>query len=383
VKTGRASDLLWKIAAVNYISHITKQPLDQIVKQRYSDDERVDACCKGYMVGKAASAPAMTTVVGWAAELVQVATNDLLDQRQGISVFGSLRPMGLSLSFDGVGSIKVPRRDGHGTGATGDLRGSFVGEGDPIPVRQAKFASITMIPHKLGVISVMTREIIRASNPAIEAIVREGILEDTAFAVDQALLDNVAGSVIRPAGLMNGVTPGSGSGGGTVANITADLAAVIQPFITANATTGLVFLLNPSNVFKLQWVSTSVGVYPFRDAINANTLGGIPCIVSSHVNPANLVLIRAADFCSVNGGAEFDVSEQATLHMDDGAYPVTNAIPVGGPPLQIASGAAGAGVLATPTRSLFQTATSALRLLQELTWAMRRAGMISVVTIAW
>jgi hypothetical protein len=78
-------------------------------------------------------------------------------------------------------------------------------------------------------------------------------------------------------------------------------------------------------------------------------------------------MIDAADFVSVSGAPEFEVSEVATIHMEDTT------------PLNIASGAQGSGVLATPTQSMFQTAQIAIRMLANVNWAMRRSGMVQFI----
>jgi hypothetical protein len=83
-------------------------------------------------------------------------------------------------------------------------------------------------------------------------------------------------------------------------------------------------------------------------------------------------MIDAEDFVSVTGAPEFDVSDLATLHMEDTT------------PLQIATGAQGSGVLATPTQSMYQTAQIAIRLLANVNWAMRRSGMVQyIVGVTW
>jgi hypothetical protein len=80
-----------------------------------------------------------------------------------------------------------------------------------------------------------------------------------------------------------------------------------------------------------------------------------------------VILVDGADFFSATGDEpRFDVSDQATLHMEDTS------------PLPIATGAQGSGVLATPTRSLFQTDSMAIRMLLDMNWALRRTG-----TLAW
>lgn len=249
----RPMDLLVKLGVLHFKAFCSRQTLDVVRQQTYPDRIDMDA------VVKAVTNPAATTVAGWAAELVETAIDDFIQTLVPISVYARLSGMGIRFTFGRNGVLKIPRRNRVKNGA-GDLRGAFVGEGQPIPVRRGSVGSISLTPHKMGVISDYTREMAAHSTPAIEGLIREGIVEDTADAIDTALLDAVAGDTVRPAGLLNGVSGIAGTAGGGIAAMTADIAAILQPFITANAADRLVFLINPTNVFKLQWASTAVGV---------------------------------------------------------------------------------------------------------------------------
>lgn len=374
----RPRDLLVRMAVINFRSFALRQPLDQIRQSYYPERAELDA------VVKAVTNPAMTTVAGWAAELVDSAIADFLESLRPVSAYGALRGLGAQFTFGRNGSIKIPSRN-HVRRGPGDLAGAFVGEGQPIPVRRGSTGSITLIPHKMGVISTYTREMAMHSTPAIESIIREGIVEDTAVAIDAALLDNNPATAIRPAGLLNGVVAIPGTAGGGVDAMTDDIAAALGPFITANAASGLAWLMNPANAFKLTWAATPVGTYPFRENVAAGNLAGYPIIQSTNVPVDRILLVRASDFATSSGDTPtFDVSDQATIHEDDGSYPATEAIPVPGSVLPIATGAAGAGVVATPVRSLWQTASIGIRMLLDIDWAMRRPGMVVEISpITW
>lgn len=373
----RAADLLVRMGVVHLRAFAQRKPYEQVRAETYPDRPDVDA------VIKAATNPALTTVAGWAAELVDTAILDFLEALTPLSVYAQLRTLGIRFSFGRNGVIKIPRRN-KPRNAAGDLRGAFVGEGAPIPVRRGSFGSISLTPHKMGVISTFSREMANQSTPQIEGLIREAIVEDTAEAIDVALLDAVAGDTIRPAGLLNGVTPITGSVvAASVDKMTADMSAAIAPFIAANAADRLVFLINPSNAFKMQWASTTVGVYPFRDQIVAGTISGVPVIQSTMVPTTSLICMRYADFVSsVADTPEFDVSDVASIHEDDGAYPTDQAMRTGTAtvlPLVDAAGTA-----AKPVRSLWQTASIGVRMLLDMDWAMRRASMVTHVSpIAW
>jgi HK97 family phage major capsid protein/HK97 family phage prohead protease len=373
----RAADLLVRMGVVHLRSFAQRKPFEQVRQETYPDRPEVDA------VIKAATNPALTTVAGWAAELVDTAILDFLEALTPLSVYAQLRTMGIRFSFGRNGVIKIPRRN-RPRNAPGDLRGAFVGEGAPIPVRRGSFGSISLTPHKMGVISTFSREMANQSTPQIEGLIREAIVEDTAEAIDQALLDAIAGDTIRPAGLLNGVSTTPASAAATsVDKITADMAAALAPFITANAADRLVWLINPSNAFKMQWASTTVGVYPFRDQIAAGNIAGLPVIQSTMVPTTSLILVRYADFVSsVADTPEFDISDVASIHEDDGGYPTDQAMRAGTATVLPLVDAA--GVAAKPVRSLWQTASIGVRMLLDMDWAMRRASMVTHVSpLAW
>ena len=165
----------------------------------YGDDEMTKNMCD--LIIRAVANPAMTTVSGWAAELVQQTYTDLMPLLMPKAILTRLAAKGLSLSFGRFGRIIIPTRS-----RTPTIAGSFVGEGLAIPVRQGAFTSQTLVPKKLAVISTWTREMNDHSTPAIEGLIREAIQVDTSVAIDSVLLDANAATVIRPAGLLNGVS---------------------------------------------------------------------------------------------------------------------------------------------------------------------------------
>lgn len=390
-KTGKdlkGIGLYAKMAAAQITSFMERRPLEAIVLRDYSGRDDLHEVSKIWAMSpqqRAAVAPAQTTVTGWATELVQQTYGEFLEDLKAVSVYAQLSslPGSFRVNFDGYGKVIIPNRV-RAVGATGDVAGAFFGEGKPIPVRRATFASQTLVPKEMGVITEFTKEMASRSTPAIEGLLRNAIITDTASAIDRALLDNVAVSAIRPAGLANGVTAITGSADAD--NETAlriDIMAALAPFIAGNAADGLAIMINPASKIAIALMTTALGAPSmFASQVNAGNLAGYPLIVSNNVATTDLWIVRATDFASAtNDSPVFDVSEQATLHEDDGyASDVTVAATV----LPIATGTAGAGVVATPVRSLFQTNSIALRMVLGMNWAMMRTGEVSHVTgITW
>src|SRR4029077_17373957 len=130
------------------------------------------------------------------------------------------------------------------------IAGSFVAQGAPIPVRQGAFSAITFTPKKMAVISTFTREIAEHSTPAIEGLIRQAIVEDTAVAIDTVLLDATAATTTRPAGLRAGVSATTATAGGGIAGMIGDIRGLTGALITG--TNGNlrspVWIMNPADV---------------------------------------------------------------------------------------------------------------------------------------
>jgi HK97 family phage prohead protease len=315
------------------------------------------------MVLRAASAPAITTVAGWAQELVHIIYTDLMPLLLPHAILTRLAARGLALNFGRAGKIVIPTRS-----RTPALAGSFVGEGQAIPVRQGAFTSQTLTPKKVAVISTWTKEMDEFSIPAIEGIIREAVMLDTGIAIDSVLIDINPATVIRPAGLLNGIVATPSTAGGGLTSILGDLKALIGG-LAANTYGNIrdpVWLLNPGEVLAASLAMAPNGLFPFRDEVERGTLNNIPIIDSATIPLHTVALIDAADFVTAGAeGPRLELSDQATLHMEDTAP--LDLVAAGSPP-----------VVAAPQRSLFQTDSLALRLVMRLNWVQRRAG-----TVVW
>jgi HK97 family phage major capsid protein/HK97 family phage prohead protease len=355
-KEVKGLDLIVRAAVVRGVAHFGGMSVDKALEQRYPGHEATA------VIVKADQTIGTTTVSGWASELVQTAYADFLQALMPFSIYPALRDRGIGLSFDGVGTASIPSRTAGGAG------GGWVAEGAPIRVGRLATAGTTMTPRKLGVIVPFSRELAKRSTPAIEALVRQAILEDTGVILDSALVDNVAGSTARPAGLLNGVSAvASGYGGGDYAAVLADFKALLAPFFTANAADNIVVLMNPTQGLALSMMPGPDGVIgSFMGAIRER----VTFLESTNVPVGRLIALRASDFATALGDApEFDVSEQATVHMEDTT------------PLEVVSAA---GTVADPIRSFFQTATIGVRMLMDVAWKMRRTGVVQWIDgVTW
>ena len=385
-KDEKAGDLLVKMAVTNFIAHCQNKNVLDVVKERYADDSRVDA------IIKTAVSTADTTTAGWAAELVGSDIQGFMDHLKPYSIYASLAAKGTSITFGNNGSVTIPRRAGSNT----DIAGAFVGENGVIPVKRTTLASDTLWPYKMGVISTFTKELARSSNPHIETIIRKAMIDDTANALDNALLDTEAAVTgVRPASITNGVT-GQISAGDTAADIITDLKFLINALSSKNAGMAAVLIMNPARVLGLSTVTTATGGFLFRDEIAQSRVLGLPFISSTNCPADQVIILDAAYFATAFGMPQIDVSDTATLTManSDGTAPTQATDGSGalgtaeqvlpGSGISVVGGESGAATAGYQAQSMFQVWAVAVRNVMPVSWAMTRADLVERVTgVSW
>jgi HK97 family phage major capsid protein/HK97 family phage prohead protease len=386
-RRGRAADLLVQAALVSLRSHTERRAADEIVERDFGDSRELQA------VVRAATNPAQTGVTGWAAELMEEVTMDFQDMLMPESIWRRL-PM-QRMSFDN-GKIRLPGRSARG------LAGDFVAEGQPIPVRQTAFASVSLEPYKMAVITALTRELAKYSNPQAIPILRQAMIDDTIVTLDSLFLDaNAAVATLRPAGLQATATGSNTrvSSGTTLANVITDLKAATAQMSALNMGRRPVWVMNTVRLTSLSLMQNASGGFMFRDELagGQGTLVGIPVLHSTTV-PSNVVfLIDASELATAAEiTPEIEISTEAALHMESTASTANAAgtgatagtvapiaFPAGGAPGGT-PGTPAIGDYAQPVRSLFQTYSLALRMIWPVDWTVRRAGAVQTITgVAW
>lgn len=355
-------DFYFRAMAAGVKAFTDKVELGHMLRQMYGTDQALE------IVTRAAVSPANTTVAGWAAELVQTANAAFLDRLVVESMYARLSALGARYDLGRNGSLKIPTR-----ASTPRAAGAWVGEGAPKPVKRIGLSSVTLTPHKLAVISTYTEEMALYSTPAIEGVLRQAMTDDTSEALDGFLIDNVAASATRPAGLLNGVTPLTPSAAATdTAKIVADLKALVGAIIGAGGGRSIAILMNPLQALSIGFAQTSTGDFMFAGVTEAGQKFMATIIPNRGVPAGTLIAVDAADFATATGDApRFAVSNEATLHEEDTS--------------PLALGTVGSpNTVAAPMRSLFQTDSIAIRLSLYVTWAMRRAGMVATMSgVTW
>lgn len=336
-----------------------------VCQERYKDDE-----VSAFMVGlttKAAQAPATTFTPGYAAELVRQTYRAWMDAIGQVAILPRLpfRPE----NFDDGSPIIYPGRADPGT-FPANFQAMWRKEGDPIRVGVLSTTSQTLTPYSAGVIGHFTKELFKRSSPNIEAIIRDAIVEDTAYYLDGYFFSSTAAAAgVSPGGIAAGIAAGDtrAQSGTTTANVNADTQDMINDLlITRRLGRSPVWVMNSINAAAVGAVVnpfSGTTVYP-GISNTGGTFKGYPLFASTTV-PANVVyLIDAAQVVFAGGTPAWEASDQATIHEE-----TETPLPISG---------------ATPVRSLFQTHSMAIKAVYELSWMSLRPGAVQQLTgVTW
>jgi hypothetical protein len=242
-------------------------------------------------------------------------------------------------------SVQIPGRTQSAANA-----GTWVAESAPITVRPlATTPGATLLPRKLMVIQSYTRE--AAVSSLIEDIIKQTVSEAAALVLDAALFGTQAQSAAQPRGLLNGVTPITGTSGGGVNAMSGDFRALFSALAANGAGKAPLFAAAPQQVASLKLMAGPK--FDFEVLSSAALAAGT--VVA--VEPSSLV----SGFDPV---PQFDVGQGPAPHFDDAATDIST------PPATVAA----------PVKSLWQTDSLALRMILRAAWAMRASGHVQVVT---
>lgn len=275
-----------------------------------------------------------TTDAGFAASLVTEnrLVGEFVDMLRAATVFDQL-----------TGFRNAPFNSKIPSQLTGG-QAQWVGEGAPKPLTNPTYSEVEIKEHKLAAITVYTQELMRRSDPAVDILVRDDLIEASKTLIDNTFLDAAAASAVRPAGVLNGVTatPNTGT---TAANYEADLLALVNSFVTANLSLdGSYFIMSETRAAQISLLRDALGNTYFQGMAlrGTRTLMGIPVITSQTVGD-KIILVKTSEILlAQDGGVDVSYSDQATL-VDGGT-----------------------------THHLWQENKFAVRVEKFITWAKRR-----------
>jgi HK97 family phage major capsid protein len=256
-------------------------------------------------------------------------------------------------------NVSIPRQ-------TAGVAAGWVGEGMSKPVQKLDFDRLAIPWAKIAVISVITQELARFSNPAAEMLIRDDLIAAIGQFKDVQLLDPTvtASAGLRPASITNGVTPIPAPAAFTVANIDTALVAALMAMNTALIPmTSPRWIMNGALRIALENIRSSQDV-PAYPEVARGMLKGYPIIESNNIplvagDPPTtmLVLVDASQILHAEDPViDVQMSTEASLQLD--STPTT-------PP--------------TPLVSLFQQNLMAIKAEQYEYWVKRRAAAVQII----
>ena len=263
---------------------------------------------------KAAVASGDTTSSNWAVELADYTymASEFIDLLRPATIIGRIQ-----------GFRRVPFLIRMPATAAG-VSAAWVGQGLGKPLSSMDFDTVTLAQNKISCIVVLTEELVRFSNPAAEAVVRQDMIDAISQYMDQQFIDptvTVSGTV-RPASITNGASSNTTTGS-TIAQITTDVGVVLGKFITNNITLKAgVWVMHPRTALYLSMLRTAQDVFAFPTiSMNGGAFYGMPVITSANVPidtgaDTYIILMDASEiFLADDGGVTLDVSREASLNM--------------------------------------------------------------------
>lgn len=315
----RLADAFIRLAAATVLGKLKKHDAQQRVLER------------------AATNPAMTTVPGWAQELIGQPAPAFLLSLASKSAFAALAARGEMVSLTGLPTKAI-------TGA--DVSAGFVAEGQAISVVSGSLTGLLLSAHKIAAIVTFSEELANSTANLMTTLRR--LLSDACSEVlDEVFFSDSAASPAAPKGVLSGST-------------------LVPPSAAADPNDAL--------------------IEDMQNLVKELDAPQDPCFV---VAPPRLIRIGA-----VLPGSAYPVFASAAVPIDrlicvDGGALLTATMPA--PKFSISEEAALAEEPAPATelmggqqvRSFYQTDTLGLRTLLWATWAVRSGGASFTEPVAW
>ena len=201
----------------------------------------------------------------------------LLQAKATVRQFATVRAMPM-------GNLTLPR---HNLGSMG----AYMGEGSNIPVTRAGFDTINMSWKKYGALTYCTRELLEFTPVDAAAIITNDLISRLALLEDQNFLfgNGTSNGVPAPLGIMyqlnqnTNVINSSVNAQGNVdfQTVSYDLQALELALSGNLVPPPYVMVMSPHTESFLKQVSSTFGVYPFKEELAGGTLNGHKVFVTT------------------------------------------------------------------------------------------------------
>jgi hypothetical protein len=343
--TQQPSNQVWRAATAVVKGHVLGCTAEQAARGLYPDDPVTP------LILRAGSTQATTTDPAWAGPLAQYAVSQAIEDIVAMTVAYRLEMGGaLRIDLGRLASVTVPGRAVSPADA-----GTWVGEGQPIPVRQMNiFPGAKLTPTKLAVIVTLTREITEASN--IEDVLKKLLTEAAGIALDTALFSTAAVSAVKPAGLLYGVTPltpiSSTLGFDACGQ---DMGLLVQDIATRGGGRNAFFIAAPKQATSIRFFAGGqFGDAPGKDILPVAASVGLPVGTVVCLEPESLVFTIA--------DPQFSISSVAAVQQED-TTPTSD--------------------LTNATKSMYQIDAYALKMIVWASWGLRAPHVSFMSTVNW
>jgi len=251
-------------------------------------------------------------------------------------------------------------------GQDGAATGYWVGESKAIPATTADFMDVNLLPLKVAALAVISNELIKDSSPDAEMMVRDALVQASSQRIDLTFLSAAAAVAgVAPAGILNGVTGVTASGTDSDA-MRVDNKALYAPFIAAKNATDLMLVLNPSLAKSISLMVNALGQTEFTGLkATGGDLFGDPAVTGENVTAGQLILLKPSDIYRIGDtGVEVSVSRETMIEQ--------STVPTGATDTPVAASQA--------FTSMFQSESTAIKVVRRINFAKRRASAVSLIT---
>lgn len=292
---------------------------------------------------------------------MNTSNSDALLRVPGIDFSQFIRPATLIGRIRGMREVPLRVRLINGIGGS---TAYWVGEGQSKPISSAAFGRLDLDPLKVVGVAVVTKELLMASNPKADEAVGADLRAAGVAAMDAAFIDpaNLGQANIRPASV-TATAERLQSSGSTVAQIDADLEAMVERLTAAGSDLSTAFwTMRPTTAVSLALKRGSGGAlaYPGMSAKGGELLG-LPVLTTPHLTADTsgsfITLVDASEIAiGDDDESRIHVSLEGAVHMADN------------PP-------SGASMLV----SLYQNNCAAIRVERHVNWKIRREDFAVVL----
>ncbi len=296
------------LIALSRASGMTDKAADVLCAQHPYDRTALDH------IERTAVSAGNTSDASWASPLVQTAA--------AIEFFDLLRSESVSLGRL-TGMRKTAFNIPTAVQSSGVVLG-WDGESAPAPVGKLQVAAGALAYTKLSGIVAISRELFRFG-PLAEQAVLNDLVKGSAYFDDSQFLDPSVSAIanVKPASVLNGITPTQSTGATAVA-IAADLATALAVLADADEVGPHTYwVMTPADAARLAAKRDTQGGPAFPQVTaRGGTLLGLPVLTSNAVPHAVsagsiVALVNGEGIALASSGAVVETSDQASIELQD------------------------------------------------------------------